>query len=182
VDYDGASAAESISDFLLDEDAVRRFLTATSDCNFGPSQTWSFAGIKQIGAATSTIISSTDYIANYLAGNSYSQILFYWMAPVSPTLSPTDTPIPTQTPTFSLANTLCGYIENYTDTGALAPRMTIWDSGQVVDLGMLDSPLFNMLTSLGIPGNFRIYDPVFFPNYPEFLSGFSNIEKVSNCP
>jgi WD40 repeat protein len=75
---DGAAAAESISKFMLNGDAVRRFLTAADDCNFGPAPTWSFEGISQIGGAVSTIMSATDYIANYFAGNSSAQVSFDW--------------------------------------------------------------------------------------------------------
>jgi WD40 repeat protein len=74
----GAAAAESISNFMLDGDAVRRFLTAADDCNFGPAPTWSVEGIKQIGGAVSTIMSATDYIANYFAGNTNAQLSFTW--------------------------------------------------------------------------------------------------------
>jgi hypothetical protein len=78
VGHDGASAAESLSNFMLDGDAVRRFLTAADDCHFGPAPTWSLEGIKQIGGAVSTIMSATDYIANYFAGNISAQLSFTW--------------------------------------------------------------------------------------------------------
>jgi hypothetical protein len=85
IDHDGAKAAESLSNFMLDGDAVRRFLTAADDCHFGPAPTWSIEGIKQIGGAVSTILSSTDYIANYFAENSGAQVLFIWTSPVDMT-------------------------------------------------------------------------------------------------
>jgi len=78
VDKNGAAAAEHLSEFMLDGDAVRRFITAADDCNFGPAPTWSVEGIKQIGGAVSTIMSATDYIANYFAGNTRSQVSFIW--------------------------------------------------------------------------------------------------------
>jgi len=81
VDHNGAAAAENISQFMLDSDAVRRFITAADDCNFGPAPTWSVEGIRQIGGAVSTIMSATDYIANYLAGNTYAQVSFVWAPP-----------------------------------------------------------------------------------------------------
>ena len=81
VDHNGAAAAESISQFMLDGDAVRRFITAADDCDFGPASTWSVEGIRQIGGAVSTIMSATDYIANYFAGNTYAQVSFIWAAP-----------------------------------------------------------------------------------------------------
>jgi hypothetical protein len=78
LNHDGAAAAESLSQFMLDGNAVRRFITVADDCNFGPAPTWSIEGIKQIGGAVSTIMSATDYIANYLAGNSSAQVSFAW--------------------------------------------------------------------------------------------------------
>jgi Tol biopolymer transport system component len=78
VGHDGAAAAESISKFMLDGDAVGRFITAADNCNFGPAPTWSLEGIKQIGGAVSTIMSATDYIANYFAGNTSAQLSFAW--------------------------------------------------------------------------------------------------------
>lgn len=81
LEHNGSAAAESISKFLLDKDAVRRFLTAADDCHFGPAATWSLEGIEQIGAAVSTIMSATDYTANYLAGNSLAQVSFIWKTP-----------------------------------------------------------------------------------------------------
>lgn len=78
VDHDGVATAESISEFMLDDDAVRRFIAAADDCSFGPASTWSIEGIRQIGGAVSTIMSATDYIANYFAGNTYAHISFIW--------------------------------------------------------------------------------------------------------
>ncbi|MCX6068341.1 MAG: hypothetical protein NT121_21780 [Chloroflexi bacterium] len=83
VAHNGASAALSIRDFMKDKNAVRRFITAADDCSFGPALTWSDEGFKQIAGATNTIISATDYIANYLAGNSYSQVSFSWKTPTT---------------------------------------------------------------------------------------------------
>ena len=70
---------------MLDGDAVQRFLAAADDCHFGPAPTWSIEGLKQIGGAVSTIMSSTDYIANYFAGNNYAQVSFSWKSPVDMT-------------------------------------------------------------------------------------------------
>jgi hypothetical protein len=84
VDQNGAAAAESIIDFMDNEDTVRRFLSAADDCNFGPASTWSRKGISRIGEAVSTIMSATDYIANYLAGNSGAQVSFVWTSPDLP--------------------------------------------------------------------------------------------------
>ncbi len=77
VEHDGAAAAEQISQFLLDEDAMRRFISASDDCFYGAARTWSLDGIRQVGAATSTIVSTTDFIANYLL-NYDSEVAFSW--------------------------------------------------------------------------------------------------------
>jgi TolB protein len=84
VDQNGAAAAESLIQYTRDSEAVRRFITAADDCDFGPAPTWSVEGIRQIGGATSTIMSATDYVANYLAGNSGAQVSFLWDSPVTP--------------------------------------------------------------------------------------------------
>jgi hypothetical protein len=77
VAHDGAGAAEQLIRFLNNADAVRRFITATSDCSYGPAQTWSEEGLKQVGAATATIISATDLVTNYLLNNT-SRVAFAW--------------------------------------------------------------------------------------------------------
>lgn len=80
VDHEGAAAAESISKFMLNADALQRFLTAAENCDVVPAPTWSFEGIEQIGGAVSTIMSSTDFIANYFAENSDAQVSFTWVS------------------------------------------------------------------------------------------------------
>jgi hypothetical protein len=81
VSHNGAAAAESLSQFYLDKDAMQRFIKAADDCKFGPAPTWSLEGFRQIGAATSTILSATDYIATYLSGNVYGEVAFLWTSP-----------------------------------------------------------------------------------------------------
>lgn len=76
-------------------------------------------------------------------------------------------------------NSICGWIENNSFTGALAPTFTVWGTNEVIDLGLLESQPFNQLMNLGIPGYFRVYDPVF--QHPGFMTNFSRIEKVSSC-
>jgi len=78
VAHDGAAAAEQLIDMLRDSDAMRRFITGAKDCYYGPASTWSIEGAKQIGAATSTIISAVDFVANFLL-NPKSQIAFKWV-------------------------------------------------------------------------------------------------------
>ncbi len=87
VDHDGAAAAEQLAHFLNDGGAVQRFITAASDCNYGAAPTWSVEGIKQIGTATATIISATDFVANYLLSY-HSELAFSWTRPPTPTSTP----------------------------------------------------------------------------------------------
>lgn len=84
---DGAAAAEDLANFLLDDAAVLRFITASDDCFYGAAATWSPEGIRQIGAATATIISATDFVANYFL-NYRSEVAFNWVQP-TPTPPPT---------------------------------------------------------------------------------------------
>lgn len=88
LDHDGAAAAEQITRMLLDADAMRRFITAASGCGYGAAPTWSVEGIKQIGAATATIMSATDFVANYFL-NYHSQMAFGWTQPPTPMPTPT---------------------------------------------------------------------------------------------
>jgi hypothetical protein len=74
---------------------------------------------------------------------------------------------------------ICGWIENNSFTGALAPTFTVWGTNEVIDLDGLESQPFHQLMNLGIPGYFRVYDPVF--QYPGNMTNFSRIEKVSSC-
>lgn len=86
VNHDGAAAAEQLIDFLRDDGAVQRFITGASDCNYGAARTWSVEGIKQVGGATATIISATDFVANYFL-NYDSRVSFRWTQPPTPTPS-----------------------------------------------------------------------------------------------
>ena len=74
----GAAVAEELSKFLLDKQAVSRFIRAADDCGFGPAKTWSIPGISSMAKSLSVIMSATDYITTYLAGNTYSELAFYW--------------------------------------------------------------------------------------------------------
>ena len=77
-------------------------------------------------------------------------------------------------------NSICGWIENNSSpTGVLDTTFTVWGTNEVIDLGLLESELFYQFVNLGIPGYFRVYDPVF--QYPGFMTNFSRIEKVSSC-
>ncbi|MGC8947462.1 MAG: M23 family metallopeptidase [Anaerolineae bacterium] len=75
-------------------------------------------------------------------------------------------------------NPICGWIENLSETGALAPTLTVWETNEIIDLALLLEPM-SQLMNLGIPGYFRIYDPVF--NQSGSMTNFSRIEKVDSC-
>lgn len=74
-------------------------------------------------------------------------------------------------------NPICGWIENSAGTGVLAPTLTVWGTNEIIDLVLLEP--MTQLMNLGIPGYFRIYDPVF--NQSGFMTNFSRIEKVDSC-
>jgi hypothetical protein len=78
LDQDGTEAANHVRDFLKNEAAVRRLITAADDCKYDPAKTWSLEGARQIAGAFSTILSFTDYTANYFAGNSPARLSFTW--------------------------------------------------------------------------------------------------------
>ena len=84
-------------------------------------------------------------------------------------------------------NYICGMVENWTETGAFSPVMTIPASGQVIALDVLiDDMLSNYAGQL--PSNFMIFDPFVTEGQdlhgdPTFLlSGYSRYELVSSCP
>lgn len=76
-------------------------------------------------------------------------------------------------------NPICGWIENNSGTGALAPTLTVWKTKEIIDLALLEPESTMQLMSLGIPGYFRVYDPVFYQT--GFMANFSRIEKVDSC-
>lgn len=81
-DTSGISASEQIIKFLRDQDAVRRFITASDDCLSGLGRTWSWKKVGLIANLANVIISSTDYIANTLVmtfrGETDAQVNFRW--------------------------------------------------------------------------------------------------------
>ncbi|MCX6033835.1 MAG: hypothetical protein NTV38_02490 [Chloroflexi bacterium] len=86
--------------------------------------------------------------------------------------------VPTPTRTVP-ANSICGWIENNSTTGAMAPTMTVWGTGQVLQLWNLDFDAINKFNYVS-PAYFRVYDPVY--QAPDLLINFSSIEQVSSCP
>ena len=97
----GAKAAESLGNFYLNKDAVRRFMTSADDCGYGPSRTWGLANIALMAKLTGVIIQEVDYIANYVF-NYYSELAFDWTQSLP---THTLTPIATRTQTETLTPT-----------------------------------------------------------------------------
>jgi hypothetical protein len=58
--------------------------------------------------------------------------------------------------------------------------MKIWDTGQVLQLYMLEMDAIDKIRNIDMPGNYRVYDPVY--QDPDLLITFSSIEPASNCP
>lgn len=83
----------------------------------------------------------------------------------------TEVPVATYT-------TLCGWVENNSFTGALAPTFTIWETNEVVDLGALDSSKLRQFLNAGMPGYFQVFDPAIGD---DFLLDFSYAKKVNSC-
>lgn len=73
---------------------------------------------------------------------------------------------------------LCGWVENNSFTGALAPTFTIWETNEVVDLGALDSSKLRQFLNAGMPGYFQVFDPAIGD---DFLLDFSYAKKVNSC-
>ncbi len=87
----------------------------------------------------------------------------------------------------STENYICGMVENWTDTGAFSPVMTISSSGQVIWLDILTNEMLaNNADQL--PSNFMIFDPIvkekkdLSGGTSYGLSGYSKYNRVSNCP
>ena len=98
LDGNGAAASEQLIKFYRDEDAMRRFLTATDDCGSGLDKSWDLKKVSLIASLSNVIISSVDYIANTLAmtfrGETQAQVAFEWNMVISE--APIVTPIPLQ--------------------------------------------------------------------------------------
>ena len=109
-------------------------------------------------------------------------------APTSPSTA-TQAPaviIPTQTeasqasitPSTATQSSICGWIENSSTTGVMAPKMTVSGTGQVLNLWNLDIGAIGKLNYQS-PAYFRVYDPAY--QSPDLLVNFSSIEQVSGC-
>ena len=94
--------------------------------------------------------------------------------------------IPTQTeasqasitPSTATQSSICGWIENSSTTGVMAPKMTVSGTGQVLNLWNLDAEAIGKLNYIS-PAYFRVYDPVY--QAPDLLVNFSSTEQVSTC-
>ena len=98
-------------------------------------------------------------------------------APISTSTLAQQVPPPTSTVP---ANAICGRIENNSTTGAMAPVMTVWGTGQVLQLYNLEVDAIDKIRNIQLNGNFRVYDPVY--QAPDLLINFSSIQQVSGCP
>jgi len=87
--------------------------------------------------------------------------------------------VPTPTSTAP-KNAICGWIENTSTTGAMAPTLTVWGTGQVLQLWNLDMDAIDKIRNTLLQGNFRVFDPVY--QAPDLLVNFSSLEQVSSCP
>jgi len=85
---------------------------------------------------------------------------------------------PIQFPNNGQVTSMCGWIESDSQTGALSPLFTEWETGTQYPFDALDSQNFNRVMELGIPGYFLIYDPVIRQG---FMARFSTVEKVESC-
>ena len=84
------------------------------------------------------------------------------------------------TPTSTVAqNSICGWIENSSTTGVMAPTMTVSGTGRVLQLWNLDSAAISKFNYVS-PAYFKVYDPAY--QAPDLLVNFSSIEQVSSCP
>lgn len=92
---------------------------------------------------------------------------------------PTEPPVQIEPPTEPPAQTpICGWVENDSQTGALAPVLTVWETKEVIDLAILDSFRLEELIDAGIPGYFQINDPVIDNGS---LLNYSQAVKVDSC-
>jgi hypothetical protein len=87
---------------------------------------------------------------------------------------------PTKAPTTAVAqNSICGWIENSSTTGVMAPTMTISGTGQILQLWNLEADAIPKLNYTS-PAWFIVHDPVY--QAPDLLVNFSSIQQVSACP
>ncbi|MBM3137448.1 MAG: M23 family metallopeptidase [Chloroflexi bacterium] len=75
-------------------------------------------------------------------------------------------------------NSICGWLENISDTGALAPTLTLWNTNEHIEFWT------ELPTNLILPGYYRFFDAVL--EKPEsrsyrVVTKFSRLEKVSSC-
>jgi len=87
-------------------------------------------------------------------------------------------PLVTGTPVSAQDNSICGWLENISDTGALAPTLTLWNTNEHIEFWT------ELPANLALPGYYRFFDAVL--EKPEsrsyrVVTSFSRMEKVASC-
>jgi len=77
-------------------------------------------------------------------------------------------------------NSICGWIDNPSTTGAWKGTLTVSGTGEVIQLWYLEMSAWDMLQAITVPGYARVYDPIY--ESPGSMMTFSMIEQVSTCP
>jgi hypothetical protein len=120
------------------------------------------------------ILSNPNY-----SGLQQGTIPFEPAATEAPEPAATEAPIPTSVTHSQIGeNYICGWIQNDSQTGALAPTLIIMGTNEVVELGILESSKLWQIMDFGIPGYFQIYDPIISNGS---LMSFSQTQKVYSC-
>ena len=95
VHRDGAAAAEALLELYSNLASAEAFISAADGCGAPVASSWTGTAFGQLATGarvTATIMSATDFVANFLL-NSHSEVQFNWAQPTMP-----PTPIPSPTP------------------------------------------------------------------------------------
>ena len=95
VHRDGAAASEALLELYSNLASAEAFISAADGCGAPVASSWTGTAFGQLATGarvTATIMSATDFVANFLL-NSHSEVQFKWTEP-----TPTPTPIPTMRP------------------------------------------------------------------------------------
>ena len=93
VHRDGAAAAEALLELYSNLASAEAFISAADGCGAPVAASWTAAAFGQLATgarATATIMSATDFVANFLL-NSHSEVAFNWTQP-----TPTPTTVPSR--------------------------------------------------------------------------------------
>lgn len=87
-------------------------------------------------------------------------------------------PLVSETRVSAQDNSICGWLENVSDTGALAPTLTLWNTNEHIEFWT------ELPANLALPGYYRFFDAVL--EKPEsrsyrVVTSFSRMEKVASC-